>query len=423
MFIDSITPPKPPGQRRNNNDEEPSMPQQNPSFTPPEEIRGDDELVDFSDTHSGKDHEIAEQSQNRPSRNPFKKLHLSQKQAIILSAVLIVILGGGGIGAYKLFIEKDPPAPVVTAVVEEEPEPEPPAPTTVASPLTGIQTSPELAQLPVTGVMIENSPEARPQSGLKDAGIVYEAIAEGGITRFMALYQESQPDYVGPVRSVRPYYLDWLQGYNAGIAHVGGSPEALAKIKSDGVRDLDQFYNSGGYWRVSSRYAPHNMYTAVQKLIDLQISKGYTTSSFTGFARKEDKPASTPLATSIDFTISSYLYNVRYDYDAASNSYKRSEGGKAHVDEKSGTQLQPKVVVGIIVPYSKASDGVHSVYGTIGSGRAYVFQDGVVTTGTWSKSGSKEPLVLKDDAGTLLALNAGQTWISVMGTQSSVAYK
>ena len=107
--------------------------------------------------------------------------------------------------------------------------------------------------------MIENSPDARPQSGLKAAGVVYEAIAEGGITRFMALYQTSKPELIGPVRSLRMYYLDWFAPYSASIAHVGGSLNALTEARSGKYRDLDQFFNSQTYWRASDRYAPHNV--------------------------------------------------------------------------------------------------------------------------------------------------------------------
>jgi len=114
-------------------------------------------------------------------------------------------------------------------------------PTTEASKLTGVQVDPAVNQRPTTAVMIENSTAARPQSGLDQAGVVFEAIAEGGITRFEAIYQDSQPAYLGPVRSVRPYYIQWALGFDAAIAHVGGSPEALSDIKTWNAKDLDQF--------------------------------------------------------------------------------------------------------------------------------------------------------------------------------------
>src|SRR5581483_7848643 len=142
----------------------------------------------------------------------------------------------------------------------------PKAPTTVASPLTGVQVAPALAARPVTGIMIENSDFARPQSGLQDAGVVYEAIAEAGITRFLALYQDSSPQYIGPVRSLRPYYIDFAAPFQASIVHVGGSPDALSEVKSGGFRNLDEFYNGDYFTRISARDAPHNVYTSFAEL-------------------------------------------------------------------------------------------------------------------------------------------------------------
>ncbi|MEO8862964.1 MAG: DUF3048 domain-containing protein, partial [Candidatus Saccharimonadales bacterium] len=276
---------------------------------------------------------------------------------------------------------------------------------------------------PVTAVMIENSPDARPQSGLKDAGVVFEAVAEGGITRFLTLFQEAQPDYIGPVRSVRPYYLSWLEAFDAPVAHAGGSPVALAKLRADGVMDLDQFANGGSYHRVSNRYAPHNLYTSMAELLALSKSKGKTSSTFTGFARKAEKPLATPTASAIDFSISGPLYNPHYDYDAATNSYRRSLAGKPHVDERSGVQITPKVVIAIVVGQSIDPDRVHTAYATLGSGKAYIFQDGGVTEGTWSKASDKEQIVFGNANGSPLALNPGNTWISVVGSASYVSYK
>jgi hypothetical protein len=306
----------------------------------------------------------------------------------------------------------------------------PAKPKTVASRLTGLQVTPEQSQLPVTGVMIENSIDARPQSGLDQAGVVYEAIAEGGVTRFLALFEDNQPDYIGPIRSARPYYIRWLLPFDASYAHVGGSPDALSDIQSLGVKDLNQFYNGGYYQRISSRDAPHNVYTSVGQLISLEKTKGYSTSNFTGFPRKTEAPSKTPNATSIDFTISGPTYSAHYDYNAATNSYNRSEAGAAHmVVDKAGAQtlLSPKVVIALVMPQSNgaldASGAYYTVYDTIGSGQLYIFQDGIVTTGTWNKADDKSQFNFTDSAGKPIALNPGQTWLSVVGLAGDVNYK
>lgn len=359
------------------------------------------------------------------SKNPFKQFgnwfsELSTKQRVLFCAAALLFAGllVGGL-VWALQPEKAPPPPPM----KEVPAQEEPKPTTEASRLTGVQITPELNKRGVTGVMIENSPEARPQSGLSQAGVVFEAIAEGGITRFLALFQEGQPDTIGPVRSVRPYYVDWVQGFDAPIAHAGGSGDALAKIKAENVKDLDQFFNAGAYDRSNKRVKPHNLYTSTAKLDTLKGSKGWSESTFDGFARKEkEEKAATPSAKTLDFSISSFLYNPHYDYDAASNTYLRSEGGKPHIDHNNGGQLAPKVVIANIMQHKIIDRDGHSGYNTIDSGKSYIFQDGTVTVGTWSKAGSKAQMVFKDANGAVIKLNPGQTWISAVGKDSGVKY-
>lgn len=341
----------------------------------------------------------------------------TKKQLIIGIPVLLLLIGGGTAAALTLF-RKPVEQPVV--IHKEEPKVEPPPPTTEPSKLTGVEVEIEKNKLPVTGVMIENSPDARPQSGLKDAGIVYEAIAEGGITRFLALYQTEIPEYVGPVRSVRPYYLDFVVPFDAPLAHVGGSAVALQQIRTEGIKDLDQSFNPAQYQRVSNRFAPHNMYTNRQALLDLQISKGWGTSQFTSFLRKPESKAAAPDATSIDFTISGSLYNPHFDYNPVQNSYNRSMAGKPHFDERANSQISPKVVIALVIPHSYA--GIYSVYQTAGSGEMFVFQDGTATKGVWSKLDRKSQFEFKAENGEPLKLNAGQTWITVVGLSGSVRF-
>lgn len=342
---------------------------------------------------------------------------VTKKQWLLFSAALLV-LAIGAISAIMLLGKK--PEPKKQAVVTQPPI-EKPKPTTVPSNLTGLQVDPSVNERQVTAVMIENSLDARPQAGLNQAGVVFEAIAEGGITRFLTLFQDEEPDYVGPVRSVRPYYVQWLMGFDAAVAHVGGSADALALIRSAGAKDLDQFTNSAPYWRVSSRYAPHNMYTSIPRLKELEAKKGFAKSTYSGFARKtKETPASTPTAKTIDFNISGALYNAHYDYDTETNTYKRSVGGKPHTDERSGAQLAPKVVVGLAIPQGR--NGIYTTYQTIGSGQAYVFQDGTVTIGTWHKDSNNSNFVFKNADGTKLELNPGQTWLTIVGDSSRITY-
>ncbi len=358
-----------------------------------------------------------------PKRSFGEWLQDITKKQWIVASLVFVVLAGGGVAAFVL-LHHTKPTPVAVHVTKKPAvKPAPPAPTTVASTLSGLQVNPDINQRPVTAVMIENSTFARPQSGLTQANVVFEAVAEGGITRFLALFQDTNPTYLGPVRSVRPYYIQWALGFNAAIAHVGGSPEALRNMKDWQVKDLDQFYNSVAYHRISSRDAPHNVYTSIDALNSLESSKGIGAPSYHGFIRKPEQPSTAPTAKSIDLILSSSDYNVHYDYDAATNSYKRSEGGKPHMEaDESGALLQvtPKVVVALVMTQGIEADDLHTSYNTVGSGHVYVFQDGTVTEGTWSKTDRGEQLTFTDSTGKPLLLNPGQTWLTAVNSTNNV---
>lgn len=350
---------------------------------------------------------------------PEKKSWRPSKKQLQISLVVTGVLALCAVGVFALQNKSTPvakkPAPKATHQL----------PKTVASKTTGLQVDPSINQRAVTGIMIENSLEARPQSGLDQADIVFEAIAEGGITRHLALFHDTEPDYLGPVRSVRPYYVQWCMTFDCAIAHVGGSPEALGNIREWGTKDLDQFANGGSYWRINSRYAPHNMYTSTAKLRELEAAKGYGAATFTPLVRKADAPSQAPNARSININISSYNFNSHYDWDGASNTYKRSLGGAPHMNINAGggqNQLSPKVIVVMVMPYGVALDK-HSSYGTIGSGQAYVFQDGMVTEGTWNKPDMKAQFTFADGAGKPIALNAGQAWFVALGGAGTLTYQ
>lgn len=337
------------------------------------------------------------------------------KQWVIIGIVAFVILAGLGIGAWAIWGRNDKTQP--PAVTVQEPEPQP---TTVASNLTGVQVDPSVNQRPVTAVMIENSPVSRPQSGLHEAGIVHEAIAEGGITRFMALYQDHETDYIGPVRSIRKPWLHWLLGYDGALAHVGGSAEALQLIRDWNVKDLDQFASPGAYWRIGERTAPHNVYTSIQRLRDVENQKGYGAAKFTSLQRKSENPAKPPKTSTINIDPSSANYAVRYQYDPGTNSYKRFLGGEPHVDERSGIHLSPKVVIAPVM--SQGHNGIYTTYETLGSGKVFIFQDGLAYEGTWHKSANDAPFTFTDANNNPLRLNPGQTWFTVVGTSDRVTH-
>lgn len=339
----------------------------------------------------------------------LKNFILAHKKSVLITIAIIVFIALISL-LLSIFIRK--PQPIKTnneAPIVNLPEPEKPLPI-YYSKLSGLKVNDEASiTKPVTAVMIENSPDARPQSGLKEAEIVFEAIAEAGITRFMALYQNSNPEIIGPVRSVRIYYVNWLAGFDASIAHAGGSDEALAEVRNGNYRDLDQFFNANTFWRSTDRYAPHNLYTSSQKLNEINTAKGYTESNFTAFNRIDGATAETLDATNINVKISSYLFNSSYSYDAESNSYKRLQAGEPHFDREKG-QITPSAIVVLKVNEYTLADGHESIE-SIGTGNAIIFQNGTAINAVWKKDSKTSQIILTDAVGTEIPIVRGQTWI------------
>lgn len=281
----------------------------------------------------------------------------------------------------------------------------------IYAPLSGLETTQELAARPVTGIMIENSPDARPQSSLSQAGVVFEAVAEGGITRFLALYQETRPNVIGPVRSLRIYYLDWAMGFQAPVLHVGGSAEALGFVRDRGARDLDQFSNSSLTYRTGDREAPHNAYSNFDRIDAANSEKGYTSSSFSPYKRKKDAPSAAPTSTSIVVNYSGALYQAEFRYDAPSNSYLRFIAGTSDVDRENNQQLAPKNLVVLDMPTTHNNG--YAVMPSIGSGSGTVYLDGISIPVTWNKANYDTMIELKDADGNPITLNRGQTWFAI----------
>lgn len=215
---------------------------------------------------------------------------------------------------------------------------------TPVSQLTGKSVSADEAKRPILGVVIENTPEARPQTGLNNAGIVFEAVTEGGITRYLALYQENQPEIVGPVRSLRVDTLDWAMGFDASFAHVGGRPEALDAAKSRNAKTLSQFIYDAPYYRDDSRYAPHNMYAKTKGLRTLQKQQDYSQSTFDDILRSDDAPAESPKASTVTIDYSGPDYLVEFRYSKDTNQYERYLAGEPHTSSDASSPITVKTL-------------------------------------------------------------------------------
>lgn len=306
------------------------------------------------------------------------------------------------------------------------------------------------------GVMIENHEESRPQSGISSADIVYEAVAEGGITRMLNVFYCQDASTVGPVRSARTYYLDFISEYGDYplYAHVGGAntdgpADALGQIGTYGwqnYNDLNQFSIGfpifvRDYDRLGRTVATeHTVYSSTTKLWDYAAKTRKLTNvnekgakwdtKFIPYTFKEDEAASARPATqtiSYDFWSGYGAYSVLWTYDKASNVYLRTNGGKPHLDLNTKKQLAPHNVVILFMKESRANDGyegnLHMLYGTKGTGKAKIFMDGKEIDGTWSKKSRIDHLYIKDNRGKDIEFNKGQIWFSVIAPGSEIAVK
>jgi len=305
-------------------------------------------------------------------------------------------------------------------------------------------------------VMIENHQESRPQSGLTDSDVVYETVAEGGITRFMALFYCQAAAYesiIGPVRSARTYFLDWASEYNFPLyAHVGGAntpgpANALGQISGFGwsaANDLNQF--SIGYptfWRDYERLGrtvatEHTMYSTTEKLWAVGEKRGYTNldpddqeweDDFQPwkFVKDEANFGDRGDTQSIDYNFwDKSEYEVSWQYDKENNLYKRLNDGQSHKDLNVDEQLTVKNVIIQFATERSANDGypgdIHLLYGTIGKGKALIFKDGQAIKGTWGKASRLARTIFYDEKGKEVKFNPGRIWISILAVDVEVDY-
>jgi hypothetical protein len=288
--------------------------------------------------------------------------------------------------------------------------------TAIRHPLTGAVLETPLIPLPqVFAVMIENSADAWPLAGLDEAFLVIEAPVEGGIPRFVAFYSsQDSAAKIGPVRSARPYYLDWADELQAVYAHVGGSPEALDLIKQVGTIDLNEFWNGKYFWRDTKRFAPHNAYTSVD-LLSAALSKlSLSAPVYQSWRFKHDNPATADQALSLTVDWgSASAYDVTWEYQPESNTYLRQQGGEIAKTQAGGTILANNVIA--IATDITVVDGVGRRHiRTLGEGDAVIMQDGRLILGRWKKSTRTDRLRFYTVDGSEVSMNAGKTWIEVV---------
>ncbi len=310
---------------------------------------------------------------------------------------------------------------------------EPKEPKTEESPLNGLLFSKKemdvMKKRRPVAVMINNHSEARPQSGLTSADIVYETNAESGITRYLGIFWSNAPAKVGPIRSLRQYYLEWASEYDPLLLRDGCAestdPKANAcgNVRTYAIKDL----GTVGAWRWNDgrRYAPHNEYTSITNAWDYAKKKGWDSfpSSIKAFEFKndadmKDRGEKTVVKTVFHMRINnSGAYDAIWTYDPQTNSYFRKIGGKIDTDQESGTQVNAKNVVIQKVKMYASSDGTaRVVIPTEGEGEAVILQDGKIINAKWKKTSRTDRTMFYDSSGKPIKFNRGRIWIAAIPT-------
>lgn len=304
---------------------------------------------------------------------------------------------------------------------------------TVQNPLTGIMYTPEEASswkdLRLLGVMINNYTEARPQSGLIDADLVYEIVAEGGITRYLAFFLTNTPQKIGPVRSTREYYLVLVKEMgDAMLMHIGYSPQALEAMQTWPVKSLG--LNGGSFWRDQTRLnagiaTEHTAYVNGVSLREAGSNLGWEQPGEYYVYKFKDDNSLGEAAEIKNIKISFWYdgdYSASFKYNPTNNSYLRYVGIDSagnfipHLDQESQKQLEVKnVIVQFATESSIDGDDKNRLdYQLVGSGQAIVFIDGKATKSTWSKESRDARTKFYDMNGKEIEFNRGKFWVSIV---------
>jgi hypothetical protein len=356
---------------------------------------------------------------------------------IMVAAQIGTLFPGGAVAATH------PPAPSPTSAASEiavtpsgtpasptapptQPPPSaPPPPVLVPAPLSGLPVTPAAAAHHVIAVMVDDLSPARPQSGFNSASIVWHAPAEGGIPRYMMLFQDTIPAGVGPVRSSREYYIEWASEWDAMYVHAGGSPQALATLAAKGhgqwVYNADEFRWGGRYlWRTTDRFPPHNVYTDGDHLRALARRLGAADGpiepvwQFAPDAPRDQRPRGGTIEVDYPTEI------ITFRYDAGTNTYRRyvNDSKAAQRDRADGGLVAPKNVVILRMGFGSLNDGHPQKHrleaNDVGKGVAYIATNGHTIKGQWRKASPTAPTLLFDADGNPVTLTAGQTFVQVI---------
>ncbi len=290
------------------------------------------------------------------------------------------------------------------------------------------------------GVMIENEIMARPfQQGLSQADIVYEAPTEGDITRFLALFVKSEySGKIGPVRSARPYFLDWMSEYGGLYAHVGGSDEAINRLwksaraenngtTSSGIFNVDQFFYEKYFWRenVGKTALEHTMFTTLEILQNLIVEMNweYQSAGIPFESTQKIDVDNFPSAPEINIDFGIYSSRVKYIYYQDQDRYLRYQNGKTHIDYAVNKQISAgMVVVQRVQSWSLNDDKFRIGIKTVGEGEAVIFVRGKIVKAKWQKKSIESKTQFFDKNGDEINLTERPVWIEIVPEQNKVGF-
>ncbi|MGZ9586531.1 DUF3048 domain-containing protein [Paenibacillus marinisediminis] len=360
----------------------------------------------------------------------MNRAYFLRSKWILLVMICLTLLNACGSSHEPVDVTKPADTPQETTVPQPEPqlEPEPVEPDpTVRAPFTGLawkEGEEEKANQRPIAVMVNNDRKARPQSGLPAADVLIEVLAEGGITRIVAVYH-SQLDYageIGPVRSIRPYLIELGESYGAMLVHAGASNDGYYILQRQHKEHLDEISNAGVFfWRDHSRKAPHNLYTNLDKLKQGMKKKGYAeTIDIPAMAIQQtsgssvNPPFTKETATNIDITFLKNSYPVAYQYDAGRGNYIRYMDEKPHIDKVTEQALRTDNIL-VVEAEHKVLDDVGRLEVDLNlQGEAVWFYKGEAVRGKWVRSG-KGPIQFTV-ADQIVELGAGVTHIMIVPT-------
>jgi len=296
----------------------------------------------------------------------------------------------------------------------------------IVSTLDGLKYYKEDLQRRPVVVSIDNHPSARWQAGLSQAEIIYECEVEFPYTRYLCVFLSKEPERVGPVRSARPYLINYALESDGIFVHVGGSQDAFNEIARLKVAEVDGLY-SGAMWRYydTGKLAPHNMYTTLKSIRDEAKKRGYSTDfNFEGYKFNEksidlsQNYKDTTKASQISITYNNYN-NTKYIYDKDEKKYLRFKDDEKHIDELDNEQLTSKNII-ILETSKQILDNEGRLFiGTVGNGKGTYISNGESIKITWNKESEKSRTKFYIEQNEL-SLNPGNTWIQVISNINGV---